>query len=86
MRDWLACMSGWSWAGGRARCRNAPPRNITAGTLAQRLAAMPLRPSKPCDAPTFLVPFLPVSMAAMNLIYSLLFVATLTAYLWRDQR
>ena len=26
-------------------------------------------PNKPCDAPTFLIPGLPLSMAAMNLIY-----------------
>lgn len=70
---------GW-WPSPLPEC--AAP-HITAGTLAQRLAAMPLRPSKPCDAPTFLVPGLPVSMAAMNLIYSLLFVAVLTGFLWR---
>ena len=28
-------------------------------------------PNKPCDAPTFLIPGLPLSMAAMNLIYGL---------------
>ena len=39
---------------------------------ADLLAAMPLRPNKPCDAATYLIPFLPVSMAAMNLLYALL--------------
>jgi hypothetical protein len=44
-----------------------------------RLSAMPARPSKPCDDPTFLIPGLPLSMAAMNLLYALAlsaFVAT----------
>lgn len=38
---------------------------------ADLLSALPLRPNKPCDAPTFLIPFLPLSMAALNLLYAL---------------
>ena len=45
--------------------------NLSGMSLAERLARMPDRPSKPCDEPTFLIPFLPVSMAAMNLIATL---------------
>ena len=41
------------------------------GSIARRLAEMPARPSKPCDDPTYLIPVLPVSMAAMNLVYAL---------------
>jgi disulfide bond formation protein DsbB len=41
------------------------------GTIAERLKAMPLLPAKPCDEPTYLVPFPPVSMAAMNFLFSL---------------
>ncbi len=52
--------------------------HFVAGTIAQRLAAMPALPSKPCDAPTYLIPWLPVSMAAMNLIYALAAAAILT--------
>jgi disulfide bond formation protein DsbB len=52
---------------------NAP--HITGASIAERLAAMPDRPSKPCDDPTYLIPGLPVSMAAMNLIYALAFSA-----------
>ncbi|HSU05181.1 MAG TPA: disulfide bond formation protein B [Acetobacteraceae bacterium] len=74
---------GW-WPSPLPEC--AAPR-ITAGNLAQRLDAMPARPSKPCDAPTFLIPGLPLSMAAMNLLYSLVFVGALAGYLsgrvWR---
>ena len=40
-------------------------------TLADRLAAMPARPAKPCDEPTYLIAFLPISMAMMNLIAAL---------------
>ena len=44
---------------------------ITGATLAERLAHMPAIPSKPCDEPTYLIPGVPLSMAAMNLIYAL---------------
>lgn len=59
--------------------------HFASGSIAERLASMPLRPSKPCDAPTFLVPGLPLSMAAMNLIYALVFAAWLTMFLWRSR-
>jgi disulfide bond formation protein DsbB len=45
------------------------------GSIEQRLAAMPERPSKPCEDATYLIPGLPVSMAAMNLLYALGFSA-----------
>jgi disulfide bond formation protein DsbB len=35
------------------------------------LASLAPRPAKPCDEPTFLIPGLPLSMAAMNLLYAL---------------
>ncbi len=59
--------------------------NLAGLGIAQRLAAMPLRPSKPCEDPTYLVPGLPVSMAAMNLIYALGFSVLLAIYLWRTK-
>ena len=49
------------------------------GTVAERIARMPARPSKPCDDPTYLVPGVPVSMAAMNLGLSLLLSIGLAA-------
>jgi disulfide bond formation protein DsbB len=58
--------------------------NLGTGSIAQRLAAMPLRPAKPCDDPTYLIPFLPVSMAAMNLLFGLAFAA-LVAYALRQR-
>jgi disulfide bond formation protein DsbB len=62
----------------------AAPR--LSGSIAERLAEMPMRPAKPCDEPTYLVPGLPVSMAAMNLLYALAFGAILLAYLQRTRR
>lgn len=53
---------GW-WPSPLPSCSAVPLGN---GTIAERLARMPERPAKPCDAPVFLVPGLPVSMAAMN--------------------
>ena len=55
------------------------------GSIAQRLAAMPARPSKPCDEPSFLVPGLPISMAAMNLLFALAFAALLAISLLRSR-
>jgi disulfide bond formation protein DsbB len=45
--------------------------HIGGSSIAERLASMPARPSKPCDEPTFLIPGLPLSMAAMNLLFAL---------------
>ncbi|GAN84393.1 hypothetical protein GHA01_02920 [Novacetimonas hansenii] len=41
------------------------------GTFAERLASMPARPAKPCDAPTYLIAWLPVSMTALSGLYAL---------------
>lgn len=41
------------------------------GGIAERLARMPAVPAKPCDDGTYLLPALPLSMAAMNLLYAL---------------
>jgi disulfide bond formation protein DsbB len=52
------------------------------GTVAERLQRMPARPAKPCDEPTYLVPGLPLSMAAMNLIFSLALTIGMTMVAW----
>ena len=62
--------------GGPARCRNAP-RRASPALDRGAAGAMPARPAKPCDEPTFLIPGLPLSMAAMNLIYALVSPALL---------
>ena len=63
----------------------AAPR-FGSGSIAERLAQMPVAPAKPCDEPTFLIPGLPISMAAMNLLYALAFTMLLGVFLWRDRR
>jgi disulfide bond formation protein DsbB len=62
----------------------AAPR-LAGGSIAERLAQMPARPAKPCEDPTFLIPGLPISMAAMNLLYALAFAMLLGIILWRDR-
>jgi disulfide bond formation protein DsbB len=58
---------------------------LTGGSIAQRLVQMPARPAKPCEDATYLIPGLPMSMAAMNLLYALVFTIALAAFLWRDR-
>ena len=58
---------------------------FTGGSIAERLAQMPARPAKPCDDAAYLIPGLPISMAAMNLLYALGFAMLLGIFLWRDR-
>jgi len=62
---------GW-WPDPLPECR-AP--TFHGGTFSERLAAMPAHPAKPCDEPTYLIPGLPVSMAAMDMILALVLAA-----------
>ncbi|HYZ20557.1 MAG TPA: disulfide bond formation protein B [Rhodopila sp.] len=55
--------------------------HITGASIAERLATLPARPSKPCDSPTFLIPGLPLSMASMNLLFSLILLGIIAALL-----
>jgi disulfide bond formation protein DsbB len=71
------------WASPLPEC--AAP-SFSGGSIAERLAQMPARPAKPCEDATYLIPGLPVSMAAMNLLYALAFAIMLGAFLWRDRR
>lgn len=73
---------GW-WKSPLPEC--AAPRFV-AGTIAQRLASMPLRPSKPCDDPTYLIPGIPLSMAGMNMLYAAALAIGLGTGLWRRDR
>jgi disulfide bond formation protein DsbB len=41
------------------------------GSAADWLKSMPAAPSKSCEDPTYLIAFLPLSMAAMNMLFSL---------------
>lgn len=64
---------GW-WPSPLPEC--AAP-SLGGGSFAERLARMPEAPAKPCDEPTYLLPFLPVSMAAMNTLLALALAAGL---------
>jgi disulfide bond formation protein DsbB len=43
---------------------------FSGGSIADMLKSMPTQPAKPCDSPNFLIPGLPVSLAAMDLLYA----------------
>ena len=71
-----------AWTSPLPEC--AAPRFVS-GTVAERLAAMPSRPSKPCDDPTYLIPGVPVSMAALNLLFALALGGGVAIFLTRKQ-
>jgi disulfide bond formation protein DsbB len=57
---------GW-WPSPLPGC--AAPIAAGAQSIDDMMRALAAAPTKPCDAPTYLIPGLPLSMAAMNLIY-----------------
>ena len=67
---------GW-WPSPLPEC--AAPRFV-AGSFAERLASMPARPAKPCDAPNRLFDWLPLSMTTLDLLYA---AGLLAISLWR---
>jgi len=64
----LGVEAGW-WPSPLGGCQAA--RLPAGGGLDGLLRSLPAAPAKPCDAPTFLVPGVPLSMAGMNLLYAL---------------
>jgi disulfide bond formation protein DsbB len=60
--------------------------HFAGGSIAQRLASMPVKAAKPCDEPSYLIPGLPVSMAMMNLLFALAFAGLLAFFTWRSER
>ncbi|MCB8880777.1 disulfide bond formation protein B [Acidisoma cellulosilytica] len=44
--------------------------NIFKGSLSTLMSGLPATPAKPCDAPNFLIPGLPISFTTMDLIYA----------------
>ncbi len=50
---------------------------LTGGSIADQLASLPTHAAKPCDAATYLVPGVPVSMAEANLVFSLVVLIAL---------
>jgi disulfide bond formation protein DsbB len=58
------------WPSPLAGCQ--APQSLGAGaSLDDLMRSLAASPSKPCDAPAYLVPGLPVSMAAMNVVFAL---------------
>lgn len=57
--------------------------HLAGASVADRLSSMPARPSVPCDRPVFLIHGVPLSMAAMNLLYALVFSAAMVVLLGR---
>jgi len=49
-------------------------------------AALPMVPDRPCDAPMYLIPGLPVSMSAMDFLFQACMAVILLAYVSRGAR
>ncbi len=71
------------WPSPLPECRGPDLRGLS---LAQRLAAMPERPSKPCDEPAYLFEGAPISMAEANLLFSLGNALFVGGFLWFRRR
>jgi disulfide bond formation protein DsbB len=54
-------------------------------SMAQRLAAMPLRPSKPCEDPDYPIAYLPITFAQGDMLYALAIAAGLAIWLWQPR-
>lgn len=58
--------------------------NILTRNLSSLMASLPATPAKPCDAPNFLIPDLPISFATMDFIFAVMCFAAVGAYLARS--
>jgi disulfide bond formation protein DsbB len=72
---------GW-WPSPLPAC--SAPSALGAGSVEELMRGLSARPAKPCDAPTYLIPGLPISMAAMNMVYAL--VLGWLALTWAQRR
>ena len=63
-----------AWPSPFPSCR-AP--GVVSGSIADQIAALPARAAKPCDAATYLLPGVPVSLAEADLILSVAVVSAL---------
>ncbi len=71
------------WKSPLAAC-NAP--NLTGLSLAERLAAMPAVPQRPCEDPDYPLPFLPISFVQLGLLYAISAATMLLFVQLRDAR
>lgn len=58
---------GW-WPSPLPGCQ--APTARPGASIEHMLRSMPAAPTKPCDAPTYLIPGLPITMAGMNFLYA----------------
>ncbi len=70
---------GW-WPSPFPECSAA---NIFKGNLSSLMTNLPATPAKPCDAPNFLIPGLPVSFTTMDFIYAVICFVLVTLCLRR---
>ncbi|MES2711654.1 MAG: disulfide bond formation protein B [Pseudomonadota bacterium] len=75
---------GW-WPSPLPSCRAANAGGAGA-SVDDLLRNMARTPDKPCDEATFLIPGLPVSMAAMNVLYALVLAALGLTFLRKGAR
>jgi disulfide bond formation protein DsbB len=59
---------------------------FSGGSIADMLKSMPSHPAKPCDAANYLIPGLPLSLAAMALLYAAALVLLLSGLVWQSGR
>ena len=55
---------------------------LTGSSTLDRMLQLSGRPPQPCDRATYLIPFLPLSMAAMNALYAAGLAAVVALYLF----
>lgn len=75
----LGVEQGW-WPSPLPAC--LAPAAAPGATVEEIMRGLAPRPAKPCDEPAYLIPGLPLSMAALNLIYAL----ALAAFIFRGAR
>jgi disulfide bond formation protein DsbB len=73
---------GW-WPSPLPEC--AAP-HFSGGSIAERLRSMPLRPSKSCEDPVYVLDWLPVSFAQLDLLFALGFSGAIAIFLIRNAR
>jgi disulfide bond formation protein DsbB len=71
---------GW-WPSPLPACQ--APGVAPGASVDDLLRSLAPRPAKPCDEPAYLIPGLPLSMAAMNLIYALTLAGLTLRAAWR---
>ncbi len=76
-------VEGHLWPSPLPECTT--PRFV-GGSVAEMLARLPAHPDKPCDAPTYLIPGVPISVAMLNLLASLAYLIATWRTFWRHRR